>query len=94
MVSMAPQETDNGMKQRPMEDPFVEQFYPREMSWYAPEGPQGRIAEVGRWIRENPWPAIALGFFAGVLTAQIAGPSLWLAGRAAQTLCPSSNDER
>jgi hypothetical protein len=56
--------------------PYVEQYYPRQMSWYAGEGPQGRVEELGRWIRENPWKAMAVGLIAGVAVSQVDRPFL------------------
>jgi hypothetical protein len=67
------------------EGPYVEQFYPRQMSWYAVEGPQGRIEDLGRWIRENPWKAMAAGAIIGLAVSRNAGS----ASRAARRIVRS-----
>jgi hypothetical protein len=69
------------------EGPYVEQFYPRQMTWYAPEGPQGRIEEMGRWIRENPWKAVAAGVFVGLAASRASGPALRVADRFLSAAC-------
>jgi hypothetical protein len=57
------------VRQDAMEEPFVEGYFPHQMSWYAPEGPQGLIEAGSRWIRENPLHAAATAAAAGLLLA-------------------------
>jgi hypothetical protein len=68
------------------EGPYVEQFYPRQMSWYAAEGPQGRIEDLGRWIRENPWKAMAAGAIIGLAVSQTVGPASRAARRVVRSV--------
>jgi hypothetical protein len=57
-----------------VEDTFGEQYFPEQMSWYAPEGPQGLIEAGARQVRENPWLAMGVALAAGVVLALCAGP--------------------
>jgi hypothetical protein len=45
------------------------------MSWYAPEGPQGALETGSRWIRENPWYALAIAAGAGLLLGILTKPA-------------------
>ena len=59
-----------------VEDSFGEQYFPREMSWYAPEGPQGWAQAGARKVREHPWAAVGVALAAGLALAWIASPLL------------------
>jgi hypothetical protein len=65
------------------EDSFGEQYFPREMSWYAAEGPQGLIEAGARKVRENPWAAVGIALAAGFTLAMVGGPLI----RAAMAGC-------
>ncbi len=75
------------------EEPFVEQFFPRQMSWYAAEGPQGSLEEVARWVRENPWKAVGLAAAAGIVTGWLAAPAIRLTATSLMALCPFGKDD-
>lgn len=79
MVSMMPKTPPDPAAKLPAEEPLGEQYFPQQMSWYAAEGPQGRLEDFGRWIRENPWVAVGLAASAGLIAAVVAGPALRLA---------------
>src|SRR6185312_10604937 len=84
MVSPLPLEEPTpapSMPSAPTEEPFGEQFFPRQMSWYAAEGPQGNIEAIGRWVRENPWAAVGIAVGAGLAVALLAPPLLTLGMR-------------
>jgi hypothetical protein len=58
------------------EEPMVEQYYPRQMSWYAPEGPQGRIEEFARLVKERPMRAVGIAFLVGLAVAVMGAPAV------------------
>ena len=76
----------------PVEEPFGEQFFPKQMSWYAPEGPQGKIEDIGRWIRENPMAAVGLALAAGLGVALIARPLARLGAQSFDAACSADED--
>lgn len=55
--------------------PFVEQHFPRQMSWYAPEGPQGALESLSRWVRENPWSSLGLAAAGGIVLGLLTIPA-------------------
>jgi hypothetical protein len=55
--------------------PFVEQHFPRQMSWYAPEGPRGALESISRCIRENPWFSLGLAAAGGILLGLLTIPA-------------------
>jgi hypothetical protein len=67
--------------------PYVEHHFPRQMSWYAPEGPQGAVEAVGRWVRENPWTALGLGVALGAALSLLAGPAVRAGARRTGGAC-------
>jgi hypothetical protein len=76
--------------------PYVEQHFPRQMSWYAPEGPTGALESTSRWVRENPWPALGIAAASGILLALITGPAARGTAASAKALfhtCDCKDDE-
>jgi hypothetical protein len=57
-------------------EPMVEQYFPRQMSWYAPEGPQGRREELARLVKEQPLKAVGVAFLVGFALAMVGGPAV------------------
>jgi hypothetical protein len=57
-------------------EPLVEQYFPRQMSWYAPEGPQGRREELARLVKEQPLKAVGVAFLLGFALAMVGGPAV------------------
>jgi len=54
---------------------YVEQHFPHQMSWYAPEGPQGAMESAARWIRENPRRALVSAAAAGLVLGFLTKPA-------------------
>src|SRR6185437_15167593 len=50
------------------------EYFPRQMSWYAPEGPQGWMEEGSRKVREHPWLAIGVAGAGGWAVGMLAKP--------------------
>ena len=71
-------------------EPFVEQYFPRQLSWYAPDRPGGPTEEIARWIRQHPWTAITLAAAAGLVASQLVGPALHLTRAAMPPGCPKT----
>jgi len=97
MVSPLPLEEQNAPHHdappAPHEEPFVEQFFPQQMSWYAAEGPQGKIEDVGRWIRENPLAAVGLAVAAGLGVALLASPLFRLGAQGLEAMCGTEEQD-
>jgi hypothetical protein len=74
-----------------VEDTFGEQYFPKQMSWYAPEGPQGWIEDGARKVREYPWLAIGAAIAAGLALGMLTRPLL-RAGIAGLSMAMNGND--
>jgi len=72
--------------------PYVEQHFPRQMSWYAPEGPQGFLEAGSRLIRENPYRSLAIAAGVGLLLALLSRPAARTSMAGARTLLRSRRD--
>ncbi|HVX85947.1 MAG TPA: hypothetical protein VH253_14285 [Phycisphaerae bacterium] len=67
-------------------EPYVEQYFPQQMSWYAAEGPQGLHEDLLRKVREHPWKAMAISLLLGFGCAMFIGPAArWGAGLAGRS---------
>jgi hypothetical protein len=62
-------------------EPYVEQYFPQQMSWYAAEGPQGLAEDLLRKVREQPWKAMGIALAAGFALACLLGPACRLGAR-------------
>lgn len=58
------------------EEPFGEQYFPRQLSWYASEGPCGMAESVARYVREQPFKAVGIALAAGFAMAVIGMPAI------------------
>ena len=69
-----PLEPESPMSHWEPSEPYGEQYFPRQLSWYAAEGPQGSLEQMLRRVREQPWKAMGVAMAVGFGLALLLGP--------------------